>query len=345
LGGLLAGRRAPLFAAPVLPILWVWSPTRSGPAMPHDIENLIESLRRNISSVVLGKPGVVRMTVVALLAGEHVLLEDVPGVGKTLAGKALARSISGEFRRIQFTPDLLPGDVTGSSVFSTRSQEFSFRPGPIFANVVLADEINRATPRTQSALLEAMSERQVSVDGQTHPLPGPFMVIATQNPVEFEGTYPLPESQLDRFLLRIAMGYPGREVELEVLASHRSGEPVDSLQPVLDGPQVLALQEAARRVEVEESIGGYLLDIVAATRRCDDLHVGASTRAALSLYRAAQAAALVAGRNYVVPDDVKELAVPVLAHRVITKGYLHGGQREAVEALVERLVEEVPVPG
>jgi len=211
--------------------------------------------------------------------------------------------------------------------------------------VVLADEINRATPRTQSALLESMSERQVSADGQTHPLPRPFMVIATQNPVEFEGTYPLPESQLDRFLLRIPLGYPKRDVELQVLTSHREGEPVDSLSPALDCDQVAALQAAVRQVAFEDSINQYVLDIVEATRRCDELHVGVSTRGALALYRAAQAAALVAGRRFVVPDDVKQLAVPVLAHRVIPKGYLHGGDREAIESLIERLVDGVPVPG
>jgi MoxR-like ATPase len=310
----------------------------------NDPGELIRRLRENICRVVLGQEEVVWRTLVALLAGEHILLEDVPGVGKTLVGKAVARSLSGEFRRIQFTPDLLPGDITGSSLYNAQTREFVFSGGPIFANVLLADEINRATPRTQSALLEAMSEGQVSVDGQTHPLPRPFMVIATQNPVEFEGTYPLPESQLDRFLMRSAMGYPSREVEMQVLVSHRQGEPVDDLQPVLDGPQVVALQEAVRGVEVEESIHGYLLDIVQATRDCAELHVGASTRGALSLYRAAQAAALLAGRGYVVPDDVKGLAVAVLAHRVIPKGYLHGSQREAVEALLERLVDDVRVP-
>ena len=306
---------------------------------------LICKLRENISRVVLGQPEVVRLTVVALLAGEHVLLEDVPGVGKTLVGKAVARSLASEFRRIQFTPDLLPGDITGSSLYNAESRQFAFSPGPIFANVVLADEINRATPRTQSALLEAMSERQVSIDGQSHPLPRPFMVIATQNPVEFEGTYPLPESQLDRFLLRIPMGYPAREVELQVLASHRDGEPVDSLQPAIDCGEVIELQEAVRQVAVDAALNGYLLEIVLATRTCQELHVGASTRGALALYRAAQAAALVAERTFVVPDDIKRLAVPVLAHRVIPKGYLHGGQRQAVEALIERLVEQVPVPG
>jgi MoxR-like ATPase len=313
--------------------------------MSEQVDNLIAQLQNNIAQVVLGKDEVIRLTVVALLAGEHVLLEDVPGVGKTLTGKAMARSVSGEFRRIQFTPDLLPTDITGSSVFNSRTQEFTFNRGPIFANVVLADEINRATPRTQSALLEAMSERQVSIDGQTHPLPRPFMVIATQNPAEFEGTYPLPESQLDRFLLRIPVGYPAREIELQVLSSHREGEPVDNLQPVLTCEQIVMLQGDVRHVEVEDSINHYVLNIVEATRRCEDLHVGASPRGALALYRAAQASALVAGRNYVVPDDVKSLALPVLAHRVISKGYLHGGQREAVEALIQRLVDEVTVPG
>jgi MoxR-like ATPase len=313
--------------------------------MSDEPTDLIARLQQNISGVVLGKSDAVRLAVVALLAGEHVLLEDVPGVGKTLMGKAIARSLAGAFHRIQFTPDLLPADITGSSLYNSQTQEFVFCPGPIFANVVLADEINRATPRTQSALLESMSERQVSADGQTHPLPRPFMVIATQNPVEFEGTYPLPESQLDRFLLRIPLGYPKREVELQVLSSHREGEPVDSLAPALDCQQVAALQAAVRQVTVDDSINGYVLDIIEATRRCDELHVGVSTRGALALYRAAQAAALAAGRQFVVPDDVKGLTIPVLAHRVIPKGYLHGGQREAIESLIERLVDDVPVPG
>jgi len=312
--------------------------------MSNETEKLIERLQDNIRSVVLGKAEVVRLATVALLAGEHVLLEDVPGVGKTLVGKAIARSLAGQFHRIQFTPDLLPADVTGSSIYNSGTGEFTFEPGPIFANVVLADEINRATPRTQSALLEAMSERQVSADGRTHPLPEPFMVIATQNPVEFEGTYPLPESQLDRFLLRIAVGYPDRQSELNVLKSHRKGEPVETLRPAITCEQVAALQQSVRQVAVEDSINDYLMDVIEATRRCEELHVGASTRGALALYRACQAVALVAGRQYVVPDDVKQLAVAVLSHRVITKSYLHGGQREAVEVLVERLVDEVPVP-
>jgi MoxR-like ATPase len=313
--------------------------------MPDNTASLIESLQQNISRAVLGKPDAVRLAVVALLAGEHVLLEDVPGVGKTLMGKAIARSVAGKFHRIQFTPDLMPADITGSSLYNSQTQEFTFSQGPIFANIVLADEINRATPRTQSALLESMSERQVSADGRTHPLPRPFMVIATQNPVEFEGTYPLPESQLDRFLLRLPLGYPQREVELQVLCTHREGEPVDSLTPVLDCEQVAALQTAVRQVAAEDSINEYLLDIIESTRRCNELQVGVSTRGLLALYRAAQAAALIAGRQYVVPDDIKRLAVPVLAHRVIPRGYLHGGQREVVESLIERLIDEVPVPG
>ena len=312
--------------------------------METDIRHAVADLENNMQQVVLGKPEVVRMCLVALLAGEHVLLEDVPGVGKTLVGKALAKSVRGDFCRIQFTPDLLPSDIIGSSIFNTKNSEFVFDRGPIFSNIILADEINRTPPRTQSALLEAMSDSQVSVDGDTHQLPKPFLVIATQNPFEFEGTYPLPESQLDRFLLRTSMGYPDRENELQVLVSHRDGEPVEALTPAIDTQQVVALQDSVRKVTVDESICEYVLNIAEATRNCDDLHVGVSTRGALSLYRAAQAQATVEGREYVVPDDVKRLALPVLAHRVIAKGYLHGGHREAVEALIRRLVEEAPVP-
>jgi MoxR-like ATPase len=284
------------------------------------------------------------MCLVALLAGEHVLLEDVPGVGKTLVGKALARSLSGDFCRLQFTPDLLPSDIVGSSLFNSKTSEFEYKRGPIFANVVLADEINRAPPRTQSALLEAMSDSQVSVDGVTYNLPKPFMVIATQNPFEFEGTYALPESQLDRFLLRISMGYPDREAERQVLASHRDGEPVEQLQPVLSCEQIVELQKGVRQVAVEASLYDYILDIVEVTRRCEELHVGVSTRGGLSLYRAGQASALIDGRKFVVPDDVKQLTSSVLAHRVVTKGYIQGDSRRAAESIIQRLVDEVPVP-
>ena len=309
-----------------------------------ELHSLVKQLEANVSDVVLGKPQVVRMCLVALLAGEHVLLEDVPGVGKTLVGKALARSVDGKFTRIQFTPDLLPSDIVGSSVFNSRTSEFVYNQGPIFTNIVLADEINRAPPRTQSALLEAMSDRQVSSDGQTYDLPAPFMVIATQNPFEFEGTYALPESQLDRFLLRISIGYPDRDDERRVLSTHRQGEPVDHLQPALTCEQVLRLQESVRGVTVEDSVYDYILDIVHATRDCDQLHVGVSTRGALNLYRAAQSAAVIAGRNYVVPDDIKELASPVLSHRVIPKGYLQGTHMDETEALIEQLVSDTNVP-
>ena len=312
--------------------------------MSNELQAALSALDANMRRVVLGKPEVVRMCLVALLAGEHILLEDVPGVGKTLVGKALAKSLAGDFCRLQFTPDLLPTDIVGSSLFNSKTSEFEYQRGPIFANVVLADEINRAPPRTQSALLEAMSDCQVSVDGTTYPLPQPFIVIATQNPFEFEGTYALPESQLDRFLLRISMGYPDREAERQVLSSHRDGEPVSQLQPVLQGDQVLDLQQAVRHVTVEDSLYDYVLDIVEATRRCEELQVGVSTRGALSLYRAAQASALIDGRTFVTPDDVKRLTKPVLAHRLVMRGFVQGVGREAAEAVIERLVEEVSVP-
>jgi MoxR-like ATPase len=311
---------------------------------PQELRRLIGQLEENMGRVVLGKADVVRWCLVALLAGEHVLLEDVPGVGKTLVAKALARSVAGDFCRLQFTPDLLPSDILGSSVFDSKQGQFVFHRGPIFAHIVLADEINRAPPRTQSALLEAMSEGQVSIDGQTLPLPRPFLVMATQNPFEFEGTYSLPESQLDRFLLRLSMGYPDRDDERRVLTSHRDGEPVQELQPVVDCDQVAALQEAVRRVDFESSVSDYLLEIVHRTRSCDELRVGVSTRGALSLYRASQALALIEGRSFAVPDDVKRLAPLVLSHRVILKGFLRGSQREAADAIIRRLIEQTPVP-
>lgn len=305
---------------------------------------VIRRLHANISRVLLGKDEVIRLCLTALFAGEHILLEDVPGVGKTLLGKALARSIDGVFQRIQFTPDLMPSDITGSNLFHAEKREFVFYPGPVFANVLLADEINRTTPRTQSALLEAMNEFQVTVENRTYPLPKPFIVIATQNPIEFEGTYPLPESQMDRFLLRISLGYPDRDWELRLLAQHQNGEPVERLEPVASAEEILSLQAAVRKVRTAREIDEYLLELVHATRRCPELRVGVSVRGTLMLYRAAQAAALLEGRDYVVPDDVQSLAVPVLSHRVIPQGYLHGNQREAVESLVARLIQEVPVP-
>jgi MoxR-like ATPase len=309
-----------------------------------ELLSLSNRLLDNVALVVLGKPDVIRLAIVALLAEGHVLIEDVPGVGKTLLARAIAASIDCSFRRIQFTPDLLPSDVLGSSIYHAPSGEFVFKPGPLFANVILADEINRTTPRTQSALLEAMSDRQVSIEGQTYTLTPPFIVLATQNPYEFEGTYVLPESQLDRFMLRLRMGYPIRSEERKVFASHRNGEPVDTLSPVLTAAEVLQLQLGVRRVQVDDSITEYLLDIVHATRRTDDLHVGVSTRGALTLYRAAQSLALVSGRNYVVPDDIKSLVVPVLAHRVVGKSFLQAGEFGAAEAIIHDLVDRIRVP-
>ncbi len=304
----------------------------------------IAKLRSNIELAVLGKSDVVKLVVTALLAGEHILLEDVPGVGKTLIAKALARSLDGRFTRLQFTPDLLPSDITGSSIYNSSSGQFTFNPGPVFANVVLADEVNRAPPRTQSALLEAMGEGQVSADGETHRLPNPLLVIATQNPFEFEGTYLLPESQLDRFLLRISVGYPERIYEKDLLNSHRVGEPVDSLTPVISMQRIVELQSIVRNVQFEDSLVDYLLNIVHATRESDGLQVGVSTRGALAFYRAAQALAVVENRNHVVPDDIKRLAIPVLAHRVVSRGMLPGADRSAAEETVRKLLGSLTVP-
>ncbi len=310
--------------------------------MANQISPILTRLEENIESVVLGKKEVVRRILIALLAGDHLLLEDVPGVGKTLLAKAIAKSIDGKFTRVQFTPDLLPSDIIGSSIY--HDGEFKFSPGPIFANVVLGDEINRAPPRTQSALLEAMSERQASVDGKTYPLPNPFLVIATQNPFEFEGTYVLPESQLDRFIMRIDVGYPGREAERNVLKTHQSGEPVDQLAPAATTAEVLSLQAAAREVTAEDSLLEYLLDIVDQTRRSNEIQVGVSTRGAISYFHAAQALALLGGRKFMVPDDVKSLAIPVLAHRIVPRGFTSGSERATSEAIIERCVQNVSVP-
>jgi MoxR-like ATPase len=311
--------------------------------MPPDPATALAALRDNVGRVFLGKPEVVRLAVVALLADGHLLLEDVPGVGKTLLAKALARSLDCKFARVQFTPDLLPGDLTGVSVWREQSGTFEFQPGPVFAEVVLADEINRATPRTQSALLEAMSERQVTIDGQTRRLGPPFLVVATQNPHEFEGTYPLPESQLDRFLLRVTVGYPGRDAERAILLQHRAGEPVDSLAPVVSVQALTDLQARTRAVKVDATLADYVLDLVADTRKHADVALGASTRAALGLYRAAQANAITYGRDYVVPDDVKGLAEPVLAHRLVGRGWAAGGSPDA-GPVVREIVANRKVP-
>lgn len=309
-----------------------------------DVAKLILTLEENIGGVLLGKPEPIRLAVLALLAGGHMLIEDAPGVGKTSLAKAIARSLDCEFTRLQFTPDMLPSDILGSSVYLPNLGEFEFRKGPIFTNVLLADEINRTTPRTQSALLEAMNEGQVSIEGHTYRLQRPFFVLATQNPFEYEGTYPLPENQLDRFMLCIEVGYPERDIEKEVLVSRRDGEPVEHLRPVLTTEQLQSLQAAVREVKVDESINDYLLDVVTATRSHEELQLGVSTRGALTLYRAVQSLALIENRTFAIPDDVKRLAVPVLAHRVVSSGLIREGQRQRVQNIIKQILDQTPVP-
>jgi len=321
-------------------------PASISPSIPEmsvvDSTALISRLRDHLATVVLGKPEVIRMALVGILADGHLLIEDVPGVGKTLLAKAIAHALGCTFHRIQFTPDLLPGDLIGTSVLHPPTGTFRFQPGPIFAQIVLADEINRATPRTQSALLEAMSEKQVSVDGETRKLEPPFFVLATQNPFEFEGTYPLPESQLDRFLVRIEVGYPEQAVELAILTQHRNGEPVDQLPAILNALQVLSLQQAVRGITFAEPLAKYLLAIIESTRHHADITLGASTRAALGFYRASQALALIDGRNYVIPDDIKRLAVPVLAHRILVRS--SRSQALAAKGILDEILRQIPVP-
>ena len=309
-----------------------------------DAGALLGRLRANLESVLLGKTEVIRRALVAVIAEGHILIEDVPGVGKTLLGKALAKSLGCSFHRIQFTPDLLPSDLIGTSVFHQPSGEFMFTPGPLFAQVILADEINRATPRTQSALLEAMNDRQITVDGKSRPLGPPFLVLATQNPYEFEGTYPLPESQLDRFMMRVHVGYPSRAAEKEVLSLHRQGEPVDSLQAVCEPAELLALQRQVREVRVDDSLSDYILDVIEATRTSPQVYVGASPRAALSFYRACQALALLEGRSFVIPDDIKQLAPAVLAHRIMLKALRQAGQKDSPEVFVQEILNRIAVP-
>ena len=309
-----------------------------------DVAGKLRELHRNIASVVLGKDDAIRRVIIALLAKGHVLLEDVPGVGKTVLSWALARSIDGTFNRIQLTPDLLPSDILGVSVYDNRTGEFHFRRGPIFAHLVLVDEINRTTPRTQSALLEAMNEAQVSTDGHTYDLGPPFMVIATQNPYEFEGTYFLPENQLDRFMLRVRMGYPDRAVEREILRHQPGRTALSKLSPVIGIDEIVSLQARVQEVRVADEILDYILAIAEATRRHEDLVIGLSPRGTLALTQAAKASALLDGREFVIPDDVKTLAVGVCAHRLITKALTHEGSSSAGEAIFARILETVAVP-
>ncbi len=307
-----------------------------------EIKALADALRANIAKVVVGKEDVVDKVLAALLAGGHVLLEDVPGTGKTLLSRALAASMDGRFSRIQFTPDLLPADVTGMAVFSPKSENFTFKPGPIFANIVLADEINRATPRAQSAMLECMEEKQVSSDGTTYPLPAPFFVIATQNPVETQGTFPLPEAQLDRFMVQLSMGYPTREEQTAILQRFMQESPQESLRPVANAEQIAQAQKAVRSVRVAPELLDYIGALCEKTRALDDALLGASPRAALALMRVSQSLAAIRGRDYVTPEDIKTMAEPVLAHRLILRT-AYGRRGRAAEAVGEVLAS-VPVP-
>jgi len=315
--------------------------------MPTATSQVVEQLQRSIARIIFGKEEAIQLALITLLARGHLLIEDVPGVGKTTLAQALAKSFQCSFQRIQFTSDLLPSDVLGVSVYNPETREFEFRPGPVFANVVLADEINRTTPRTQSALLEAMNESQVTVDGRTLPLPHPFLVIATQNPVEHHGTYPLPESQLDRFLMRIKMGYPSPETEREILR-RRAGpqDPIESLRAMADVHDVLAMQESVAQVRVEASLHDYALEIVNRTRKTDQLALGVSPRGTLMLQRAAQARAFLEGRDYCLPDDFKQLAVSVFSHRVVASARHATLQKksETTETVLREIVESVRVP-
>lgn len=306
---------------------------------------LIRRLEFNVARALVGKPEVVRLAVIGLLARGHLLIEDVPGVGKTTLAHALAKSLGVSFQRIQFTSDLLPSDILGVSIYDGKTGEFVFKPGPLFSNIVLADEINRTTPKTQSSLLEAMNEHQVSLDHHTYRLPRPFMVLATQNPLEYQGTHPLPESQLDRFLLKIRIGYPDRNDEKEILKGAGAAA-LEQIEPVLSAEEVTDLQATTEKVRVEESLLDYVMAIVGATRRSPLLALGVSPRGALALLRASQAHALVDGREYVVPDDIKRLAVPALAHRVLVRARLEraaGSELEA-DAIVDALLQEIPIP-
>jgi MoxR-like ATPase len=317
--------------------------------MPTATSQVVAQLQRSIARAIYGKEEAIQLSLITLLARGHLLIEDVPGVGKTTLAQALAKSFHCTFQRIQFTSDLLPSDVLGVSVYNPETREFEFRSGPIFANVVLADEINRTTPRTQSALLEAMNEAQVSIDGKTMALPQPFLVIATQNPVEHHGTYPLPESQLDRFLMRIKMGYPSPETEREILRKRvgiRGENPLDALEPVADVSEVLAMQDEVAHIKVDSSLHDYALEIVNRTRNSDLLALGVSPRGTLMLQRAAQARAFLDGRDYCLPDDFKKLAVPVFSHRVVASSRHASLQKksETTESVLRDIVESVPVP-
>ena len=306
----------------------------------------VELLEQKLNQVLLGKPEVVRHCLLALLARGHVLVEDIPGIGKTTLAQGLARLIELKFQRVQFTSDLLPSDILGVAVYIQSQEKFEFKPGPIFHSIILADEINRATPRTQSALLEAMQERQVSIEGRTYPLPEPFFVIATQNPIEHYGTYPLPDSQLDRFLLSLRIGYPAEERELEVLKSRSYGIVLDQLSPVLNGSQLLALQQEVEKVRIDDSLLRYILQLLRATRNHPQVRTGASPRAGLGLKQAAKAMAFMEGRDYIIPDDIKQLALVTLRHRLVLKQEVMEPEKrnQQTEAIIQEILNSVPVP-
>jgi MoxR-like ATPase len=309
------------------------------------VQAIADRVVTNVEKVIVGKHREVQLTLVALLCRGHVLIEDVPGVGKTVLAKAIARSNGCSFKRIQFTPDLLPGDVTGVSIFNQGTRVFEFRPGPVVAQIVLADEINRATPKTQSALLEAMEERQITVDGETHDLPVPFVVLATQNPIEYEGTFPLPEAQLDRFLLRISLGYPTHMEEISVLQNQMSGHPLSRIEQVVDVDELIEAQRfILDNIRVDPLILEYMVSLVEATRRHDEIYLGASPRGALGLLSSSRAWAALAGRDYVLPDDVKALAEPVLAHRLIVSPAARMRNIDG-RGIIRELLQRVPVPG
>ena len=309
-----------------------------------DIQSFGKRLITNLEKVIVGKRPTIELIVTGLLCQGHVLIEDVPGVGKTVLARSLAKSLGCSFNRLQFTPDMLPSDVTGVSIYEQAKQTFEFRPGPVFAQVVLVDEINRATPKTQAALLEAMEERQVTVDGKTHPLPKPFMVLATQNPIEYEGTFPLPEAQLDRFMMRVRMGYPSPDDEIEVLNRQQLRHPIETLEAVIKTKELLEAMDDIRKVYVSEPVKRYVVDLINRTRENTDVYLGASPRGSLALFRTGQAMAALAGRDYVLPDDIKELAVPVLAHRVIV-GPAARLRELSAEKIVREILENLPVPG
>lgn len=308
------------------------------------VQNITERLAENVERVIVGKRREVTLTLIGLLCQGHILIEDVPGVGKTVLAKTLAKSIGCSFSRIQFTPDMLPSDVTGVSVFNQQSREFEFRPGPIMAQIVLADEINRATPKTQSSLLEAMEERQVTVDGTTYQLDRPFLVLATQNPIEYEGTFPLPEAQLDRFLLRIRLGYPSSSDEVAILEAQQFQHPVDQVEQVISVDELLNAQQEAKSIYVDKQIIRYIIDLVSATRSHEDVYLGASPRGSLALYRASQVRAAISGRDHVLPDDVKQLAEVTLAHRIIV-GPAARIKDVTSEGIVADVLRRVAVPG